>query len=225
MNEFTGLLDTIRILRSPRGCPWDRAQTVETMKQYLLEEVYELIDAIESGKPESVREELGDIILILIVLSEMFKEKKQFDIKAVLEGIRAKLVNRHPHVFSTKKLKTKEAVLSYWIKTKAKAKKRKSIEHRLPRSAPALLLAELLYKEQSYIGRPARAQNTANDFFTPLAKKITRLKGQPTPTQALIDILLDISKYAYSRRIDLEGKLKAAVFRRARAVSYSGRAK
>ena len=124
MKEFNELLRVIRRLRSPGGCPWDQAQTVDDMKNYLLEEAYELVDAINTKKPVLVKEELGDVFLILTVITEMFREKKRFCLKDVFNHIKNKLINRHPHVFSKEKLETKEEVLSYWIKNKAKSKNR-----------------------------------------------------------------------------------------------------
>jgi tetrapyrrole methylase family protein/MazG family protein len=147
MKEFDQLVEVIKKLRSPEGCPWDRAQTIDTMKKCLLEETYELIDALSDKKYKIAEEELGDVILIAIVIAQMLDKKNKSNLKKVLERAKSKLIVRHPHVFSKKKLNSKEEVLKAWIKDKAKIKKRKSVKDRLPKTAPALLQAYLFFKE------------------------------------------------------------------------------
>jgi tetrapyrrole methylase family protein / MazG family protein len=151
MKQFDRLIKIIKTLRSPKGCPWDRAQKISDYERYLLEEAYELIEALRSGKSEEVREEVGDLYLILSMITEMFAEKKKFNHQQALEGISNKLIYRHPHVFAGKKIIGKDAVLAYWIKNKAKKKNRKTVKDRLPQTAPALLLAEVFLKEKKHI--------------------------------------------------------------------------
>ena len=147
MREFKKLVEIVKILRSPSGCPWDKAQKLSDLEKYLLEETYELLDTLHIKDFEKAKEEVGDLFLILVFLVQIFEEKKRFNIKQVLEKINEKLVTRHPHVFGAKRLKNKEEVLNHWIKEKAKEKKRKKLNERLPKNAPSLLLGYLLFKE------------------------------------------------------------------------------
>ena len=220
MKQFDELLKTIRILRSPRGCPWDRAQKVDNMKNYLLEEAYELIDGIDRKNTKVVKEELGDIFLILIVITEMFREKDKFKLGEVLCQINKKLVSRHPHVFSSKKLKTKEEVLSHWIKDKAKKKKRKSINDRLPRSGPSLLLANILFKEYDNLDKPKLTRRDFSELIHETEGKLKKLKRAKSKKKLLADLTLDICKIAFILGLDLEGLLRRTIRKEARNISY-----
>lgn len=225
MKEFDKLLTIIKTLRSPQGCPWDRVQTIENMRQYLLEEVYELQDAINCRKKLSIREELGDIFLILIVLCEMFRQSGAFDVKDVLQAIAKKLVSRHPHVFSTKKLHTKDEVLSYWIKTKAKKKNRKSIKCRLPQSAPSLILASLFFKELKHLKPEALSLDDAPLILSWLDDSLAKLRKRSLRKKAFSEALFHLARFAYISGIDLEALLRQKVFREAEGVTYSHRKK
>lgn len=225
MKAFTDLINTVRILRSPQGCPWDRAQGVHDMKKYLLEETYELIDAIEKKKTKEVQEELGDIFLILVVIAFMFEENGKFNLDKVLSCINHKLIVRHPHVFAGKALKTKEEVLSHWIKNKAKHKKRTSIKERLPRGAPSLLLASIFFKELAAVSDKNFWAPEAAKYFKDLNDKCRLLGKKNDKEKAFTDILVDVCRLASFFHIDLEGRLRAAILKEAQKVFYSGRRK
>ncbi len=219
MKEFNELLKTIKILRSPGGCPWDRAQKVDNMKTYLLEEVYELIDGINKKNAGEVKEELGDVFLILIVISLMFEDKNKFNLIDVLVNTNKKLISRHPHVFSSKKLKTKEEVLKHWVNTKAKKKKRISIKDRLPIGAPSLLLANIFYKECHHIDR--NNKNRGKDvILSRVAEKIKKVKTKKAKETFFKDVLLNISKFAFEQNIDLESSLRNGILSAAEKVPY-----
>jgi tetrapyrrole methylase family protein/MazG family protein len=220
MKEFSKLLETIRVLRSPKGCPWDRAQSIQDMKKYLLEETYELLDEIDREDSRAVREELGDLFLILMVITEMFREKGAFSLEDVLEGINTKLVSRHPHVFGHKKLSTKEAVLQHWIKDKAKKKKRKSIKERLPVGAPALLLASIFFRERAHAGASPSGKRDFSRKVARLRKRLSLIEKNPDTSGVFEDILMDICGLAAMHHIDLEVSLRKAIMRKARKSSY-----
>ncbi|MCF7907996.1 MAG: hypothetical protein K9L86_03885 [Candidatus Omnitrophica bacterium] len=221
MKEFDQLLKTVRILRSPKGCPWDRAQKVKDMKGYLLEEVYELIDGIDRNQAKTVEEELGDIFLILIVITEMFRyDNNKFDLKKVFKKINNKLISRHPHVFSSKRLNTKEEVLDHWVKAKAKKKKRKSIKDRLPQAAPSLLLANIFLKECTYLTGKKLNKNQFLKLHLKLKDKVKALKGNKASKDLLSDIIIDVSKIAFSRGINLETQTRKVILREAKKTLY-----
>ncbi len=219
MKEFDSLFETIKILRSPKGCPWDKAQKCDDMKKYLLEEVYELIDALDKKQVDTIKEELGDIFLILIVISQMYKEKGDFGLKEVFEQINRKLVLRHPHVFSSTKLGTKEEVLNYWVKHKAKSKKRKSIKERLPKDAPSLLLANVFLKERAYLAKQDRKVKVDEDIREIKERFGLSVEGKDKE-RLLTDLIYEICKLGFAWGVDLEGSLRKSILGRAQATNY-----
>lgn len=124
-------------LRAPNGCPWDREQTHMTLRTYLIEEAYEVVEALESGDDAKFAEELGDLLLQVVFHADIAKGEGRFDIADVIEGIHEKMVRRHPHVFGEKRAKDAKAVLKSWEKIKAEERKAKGIQER---AKPASLL-------------------------------------------------------------------------------------
>lgn len=119
------LIKLIETLRGEKGCPWDKKQTPKSMVLYLIEEAYELLDAIESGNPEDVLDETGDVLFNIFFIASIFQEQGNFDIYKVIERIHEKMVSRHPHVFGDIDLKTSEEVLVNWERLKKIEKKDK----------------------------------------------------------------------------------------------------
>jgi tetrapyrrole methylase family protein/MazG family protein len=105
--DFNDFVEIIKILRSPNGCPWDRAQTHETIKSNLIEESYEFLSEIDKKNIEGMQEELGDVLLQVVMHAEIAKSDKEFDINDVIDGIAKKMIFRHPHVFEAEKAQTK----------------------------------------------------------------------------------------------------------------------
>lgn len=148
--KFLELVDIIKELRGSDGCPWDREQTPKDVKTYLLEEVYELVEGIEEEAPKVIQEELGDVLLLIIFLSDYYEKKENFCLSEVIKGISNKLIRRHPHVFSDLELDTAEEVIKNWNKLKEEEKYNKEREEFLdgiPKSAPALLRTYLFIKK------------------------------------------------------------------------------
>lgn len=139
-------------LRAPDGCPWDREQDHRTLRRHAVEEVYELIDAIEAGDDHEMVEELGDLLLQIVFHCQMAKERGAFDFETVCRTLADKLIHRHPHVFGPKPLKTAAAVLAQWDQLKHAEKQgtrheRPSALDGIPKHLPALLRAEKLVKK------------------------------------------------------------------------------
>jgi len=221
MQEFDRLVEIIRKLRGKGGCPWDRKQKLPDYKRYLIEEAYELIEAIDHNNPEMVKEELGDLFLILTVVSEFFNDKKIFNVEAALKIINEKLIIRHPHVFSKKKLGNSDAVLKYWIKQKAKKKKRKTIADRLPKGAPALFSAELFCREYANVKpkdfdkikkNPSVLAHATSQDILALSKK--------SKDSDFAQILFQLSVLAYVHGVDLESALHTLTRDRAARTPY-----
>jgi tetrapyrrole methylase family protein / MazG family protein len=158
------LIQIMARLRGPRGCPWDREQTHRSLRQYLIEECYEVCDAIDAGDKDALREELGDLLLQVVFHAQVAKEAGRFDFEAVARVIGDKLVRRHPHVFGRGKLRTSAEVLTQWeaIKKTEKSGKRTaglrggpstpSILHELPQALPALLKADKVQRKVARVG-------------------------------------------------------------------------
>jgi len=143
--SFDELVQVMATLRGENGCPWDKKQTMSTIKDYFLEEVYEALEAIESGDAEAMKEEFGDVLFEVCFLSRIAEEQKMFTVHDAVESIVEKLIRRHPHVFGDEKVKEAEEVPGRWAKLKAAEKKKKqsreSILDGVPKSLPSLLQA------------------------------------------------------------------------------------
>jgi tetrapyrrole methylase family protein/MazG family protein len=144
-------------LRGPGGCPWDREQDHETIKQCLIEEAYEAVEAIESGSDEALCDELGDLLLQVVFHAQLAGEKGSFDFYDVAGRISEKLLRRHPHVFGRSRLPDSDAVLTQWEKIKKEERKTAGLSHHsafdgVPKHLPALLRAEKLQRKAAKAG-------------------------------------------------------------------------
>lgn len=149
------LLLIMKILRSGEGCPWDREQTHESIKKSLIEETYEVIEAINKNDAELLKEELGDVLLQVVFHAQMENEKSVFDFSDVCDGICKKLVERHPHVFSDVEVKDSDEVLLNWEEIKSKTKNRKTQTEKMlsvPRELPALMRSTEIQKKAAKVG-------------------------------------------------------------------------
>ena len=153
---FQKLLKIIQTLRSPDGCPWDIDQKKEDVGRYLIEEAYEVIDAIDSGHPKELKEELGDLLFQILFLTRMSEEAGEFNISDVIEDISKKMIRRHPHVFENKKVKDIQEIKSNWEDIKKQEESRKdkneSLFYQIPKSMPSLLRAQKITKKASQVG-------------------------------------------------------------------------
>jgi len=145
------LLKIMNKLRSPGGCPWDREQTINSLKPYLLEEAYEVLDAMDSKDPKQLCEELGDLLLQIVFQSQISEENGEFSFQDVVEGISEKMINRHPHVFKDLKLETADDVVNAWQGFKEKEGK-KHIFSGIPDTMPALMIAEKYQQRAKKLG-------------------------------------------------------------------------
>ncbi len=151
---FDDLVQLMTTLRAPGGCPWDRQQTLPDLKPYVIEESYEVIDAIDSGDRASLLEELGDMLLQAVFIAELMREEGTFDIYDSITAIHDKLVRRHPHVFGDVVAADAEEVLVNWEKLKNSERKAedKSVLSGVPQALPALLRASRLTEKAARVG-------------------------------------------------------------------------
>jgi tetrapyrrole methylase family protein/MazG family protein len=152
-SAFLGLIDLVSTLRSPGGCPWDAQQTKESVKIYLLEEAYEVLDAIERGSPQDLCQELGDLLFQILFLASIGEDGKEFDLLQVMQKITKKMIDRHPHVFGNAKVSSAKEVAENWERIKKKekgvAESSPSLLRDVPVGLPALLRAHRLTERAS----------------------------------------------------------------------------
>jgi MazG family protein len=183
---FEDLVAVQARLRAPGGCPWDREQTHSTLRTYLIEEAYEVLDAIEKGSAQELTEELGDLLLQVLFHADLARETGAFDISDVITGIHDKMVRRHPHVFGDVKAETAGEVLKNWAQLKAKEKQAASASGEaprnpassaldgVPRNLPALLEAHQMTRRAAQVGFD---WERAEGIFDKLEEETTELKA------------------------------------------------
>ncbi len=175
MNDFLKLVDIMARLRAEGGCEWDRAQTHESLRQYLLEEAHEVLDAIARKDPSLLCEELGDLLLQILFHAQIAKEAGDFDISDVIASISEKMVRRHPHVFSDATADTPEAVSRQWdhIKRTIENRNHPSLVGGVPKSFPSLLRAAKITKKASRVGFD---WETTDQVMAKVEEELTELK-------------------------------------------------
>lgn len=151
--DFQELINIMEKLRGEKGCPWDKEQTRESLKPYIVEEAYELLEAIEENDPEKIKEELGDLLFQIVFQSQIARENKEFDMSDIIDKIAKKMISRHPHVFGNTTCSTSDEVVAQWeVQKKQEGKLRVSILEGVPETLPSLLRAHRLQKRAAGVG-------------------------------------------------------------------------
>ena len=153
--DIQDLVQIMKILRSENGCSWDKEQTHKSLKQSILEEAYEAVDAAEQDDMEGLKEELGDLLMLIVFNSQIAAENQNFNFKDICDGICKKMVLRHPHVFTNLKVSGTEEILQNWDRIKRQEKKQTSYTDTLlavPKALPALLKAEKVQRRAKKAG-------------------------------------------------------------------------
>lgn len=174
--DFSDLLKIMELLRSENGCPWDREQDHQSLKKYLLEETYEVLEAIDMNDKKKLAEELGDLMLQVIFHAQIGKEHRDFDINDVITGICRKLISRHTHVFGSDRADTPDEVVENWeaIKKREKGlKSHASVLRDVPHSLPALMRS---YKVQQKAAQVGFDWDNIEDVFAKVDEEIQELK-------------------------------------------------
>ncbi|MBC7364282.1 MAG: nucleoside triphosphate pyrophosphohydrolase [Candidatus Aminicenantes bacterium] len=213
--RFAELARIIDVLRSPDGCPWDRARTKEDIINYFLEEVFEAVEALTDSSPEAAKEELGDVLMEVVFLTQFYEEAGDFHLAEVVEGINRKMKERHPHVFRKNKLAglTAETVRENWLEKKLKEKKRTSVLEGLPKRAPALLYAFFLGQRAAGCGfdwpGPEEALSKVKEEITELEKSIKKGKKDEV-AEELGDVFFSLANVSRLLGLNPEIILKKA---------------
>src|SRR5437868_1463046 len=211
---YVRLVEIMQRLLAPDGCPWDREQSPATLRRYVLEEACEVIDAIEDGDTDSLREELGDLLLQVVFLGELMRNEGRFGPDDVVRAIADKLVRRHPHVFADVEVKGAGDVLKNWERIKAAEKKDRGLLESVPRSLPALVRAQRVGEKVERVGfdwpdaRGSRAK--VAEELGELDRAIAegdkgRIEGE------LGDVLFALVNLARHVDVDAEGALRGTI--------------
>jgi MazG family protein len=222
LDEFVA---TIARLRAPDGCPWDREQDHRSLGRYLLEEAYEVLEAIHGGDPEKLKEELGDLLLQIVLNAQVAKDNGEFDIEDVAAGINAKMIKRHPHVFAGVKADNSAQVVKRWEEIKAEEQREKaqdnehpSVVDNVPATLPALLKALKVSEKAVSVGFE---WENADDVWAKVLSEIDELKHEltrPAPERdrkkielELGDVLFTLVNVARWEKMNPEESLLLAI--------------
>ena len=221
MEEFSKLVELMSTLRSDKGCPWDKKQTIGNFKTFLLEEAYELVDAIEAANYLSLKEELGDLLFHIVFMAQICKEDGLFDITEVIQGVYDKMYHRHPHVFGT--LPHDTPIETKWEELKKNEKDNYSPLQNIPKIIPALLRAYIITKRAARFGFD---WPRLEDVHGKMHEEIDELKkAEESGDSGLIreeigDLLFTIVNIARFHNIDPEDALRATSNKFLRRFSY-----
>jgi tetrapyrrole methylase family protein/MazG family protein len=207
---FDGLREIVRRLRAPDGCPWDRAQTHETLRRYLLEETYETLDALDAGNARKLREELGDVLLQILLHAQIASESGEFAIDDVIEGIATKLLRRHPHVFGETKVDTPEEVVLKWEAIKSTERGGESLLEDVPPTLPALAYSQALQERAVAAGFEWPRVDDVLDKLAEEARELSEAETSDERREELGDTLFVLVSLARKLGLDAEESLRLA---------------
>ena len=211
---IAAIFEVVRRLRAPGGCPWDREQTHESLRPYLLEETYELLEAIDSRDDDKMMEELGDLLLQVAMHAEIAAEEGRFDAAKVSEAVAAKMVKRHPHVFGDVSVANADEVLRNWEHQKMhesrKAGSEESVVDRVPASLPALAWALGLQKRAARVGFDFASPTAAAESVAEEARELAEVTDRDRAFDELGDLLFAIVSLARSLKVNPEDALRVA---------------
>ncbi len=211
LNEFTALVDIIAMLRGPDGCPWDRQQTHRSLRATFLQECYEVLAALDSGDAAALREELGDLLLHIVLQAQIAAETGEFDIGDVIEGISKKLVYRHPHVFGDGDASDAGEVARNWESLK-KAEKGTaySILDSVSAEMPALSYSQEVQHRVAQVGFDWEDDEGVIDKLAEEIREFREAEGPERRTQEFGDLLFTLANIARRQDMDLETALREA---------------
>lgn len=217
--QLRRLFEVMERLRAPEGCPWDRAQTHQSLMPFLLEETYEAIQAAEEGTVAELAEELGDLLVEVAMQVAIAAEVGEFDVGTVARGATEKMIGRHPHVFGELKVDGVDQVLSNWEELKQREKpERQSALDGIPKSLPALALASAIQRRQG-AGDPDGATADPATAATQALQRLGKGTGAPGSDRELVgELLYSVVALARERGVDPEGALRGHASARRQAL-------
>lgn len=209
--QLEKLIEIIDTLRSPNGCKWDREQTHATLKRNMLEEAYEAVDAINDNDSKHLKEELGDVLLQVVLHAQISKEAGEFDIEDVAKTLNEKLIHRHPHVFGDVKVQNTQEILDNWEKLKKEEKPhRKSVMDGISKAQSALMSAQKISKKAVGVGFEWPDEQELMKCVMSEFEEFKNAKTQDEKEDEFGDILFAVVNLARWNKIDAEQALLRA---------------
>lgn len=221
LDSFAALKEIIARLRSPGGCPWDRKQTHASLKPYLIEEAYEVLQALEKGTPQKLCQELGDLLLQIMLHAQIAAEAGQFNIDDVVQGISSKLIHRHPHVFGGDKVKDAEEIKLNWETLKQEEREEnESLLSGVPEQMPALAYSQSIQRRVAGVGFDWEKVEEIIDKLAEEVAEIKQAADQQERVEEFGDLLFTLANTARRLDVDLEMALRSANQRFRRRFTY-----
>ncbi len=208
LRKFDNFVKIIARLRAPDGCPWDREQTHKSLRENLLSETYEVLEALDKGETEELCEELGDLLLQIVLHAQIAKDQKEFEIGDVIEGISEKIIRRHPHIFGNVKARDSKEVMRNW--EVLKKKEGKSVLEGVPKGMPALAYAYEISRRAVRVGFEWADLQGVIDKVNEEIAEIKAAKSVKEKTDEIGDLLFTLVNYARWEGVDPEAALREA---------------
>ena len=221
LSQFTALVDIIARLRAPDGCPWDKKQTHASLRKNLLEECYEVLEALDEGNADKLCDELGDLLMQVVLHTQIATEAGEFELGDVVNSITTKLIHRHPHIFGSKKVKDAEEVALNWEELKQEERGADtSILASAPKQMPALGYSQEIQRRVAQVGFDWEDIDGVIEKLTEEISELKRADSQERKAQEFGDLLFTLANIARRLGIDLEAALREANQRFYRRFSY-----
>jgi tetrapyrrole methylase family protein/MazG family protein len=211
LHKFDTFVEIIARLRAPDGCPWDKEQTHQSLRENLLSEAYEVLEALDEADSAKLREELGDLLLQVVLHAQIAKDDGEFEIDDVIKGISEKIVRRHPHIFGNKKVRDSREVMHNWeVLKKEEREAGKSMLDGVPPQMPALAYAYEISRRAVRVGFEWENLDGVIDKLIEEIREIKEAAGPEEKTQEFGDLLFTLVNFARWQGIDAEAALREA---------------
>jgi len=211
LDQFATLVDIIAKLRSSDGCPWDRRQTHASLRENLLEECYEVLETLDKGDSGNLCEELGDLLMQIVMHVQIASEAGEFEMGDVIKGISSKLIRRHPHVFGSLEVKDADEVLLNWEALKKKERDSDaSMLENVPKHLPALAYSQEIQSRVARVGFDWKDIDGVIDKLTEEVNEFKQTESQEEREAEFGDLLFTLANIAHRMDIDLESALRKA---------------
>jgi len=211
LSRFDALMAIIATLRAPGGCPWDRKQTHASLRENLLSECYEVLEALDEGDTDKLRDELGDLLMQIVLHAQIATEAGEFGLGEVIEGINTKLIHRHPHIFGSKKVKDAEEVAVNWEALKEEEREPgASILEGVPKQMPALGYSQEVQRRAAHVGFDWEDVDGVIDKLAEEVGEFKRAQNQDEKATEFGDLLFTLANIALRMGIDPEAALRQA---------------
>ena len=210
LSQFSTLVNIIAKLRAPDGCPWDRKQTHSSLRENLLEECYEVLAALDGGDSKKLGDELGDLLMQIVLHSQIASEAGEFELKDVIRNITTKLVHRHPHIFGLKKVKDAEEVAHNWEVLKGEERKGTSILESVPKQMPALGYSQEVQRRVAQVGFDWEDVDGVIEKLVEEVNELKQAESKEQKAREFGDLLFTLVNVARRQGVDVEAALREA---------------